>query len=82
MARTSRLPGFYKITVEERRALVSEVTGIDTAEMAEALDGGGPWHTLGDKLLKPCAPHAHQCELGGDKKTIPEDQSYDSHEPD
>jgi hydroxymethylglutaryl-CoA reductase len=52
MARTSRLPGFYKITVEERRALVAEVTGVDTREMAEALDGGGLDAETADKFVE------------------------------
>jgi hydroxymethylglutaryl-CoA reductase len=52
MARTSRLPGFYKITVEERRALVAEVTGVDTQEMAEALDGGGLDAETADKFVE------------------------------
>ena len=41
MARTSRFPGFYKITVAERRLLVSEATGADGAEIEQALGGGG-----------------------------------------
>ncbi|HEY8040734.1 MAG TPA: hydroxymethylglutaryl-CoA reductase, degradative [Polyangiaceae bacterium] len=41
MARTSRLPGFYKVTVQERRALVGDVTGADPRDIERALEGGG-----------------------------------------
>ena len=42
MARTSRLPGFYKISVDERRALVGETTGVVPAEVASALEQRRP----------------------------------------
>ena len=41
MARTSRLPGFYKVTVQERRALVSEATGADMGELDRAAQAAG-----------------------------------------
>jgi hydroxymethylglutaryl-CoA reductase len=52
MARTSRLPGFYKVTVQERRALVSEATGATTEEMERALDGGGLDAETADKFVE------------------------------
>ena len=52
MARTSRLPGFYKVTVQERRALVSEATGATTEEMESALDGGGLDADTADKFVE------------------------------
>ena len=52
MARTSRLPGFYKITVLERRALVSDVTGTDVAEMERAFEGGGLDADTADKFVE------------------------------
>ncbi|MDP9149467.1 MAG: hydroxymethylglutaryl-CoA reductase, degradative [Myxococcota bacterium] len=52
MARTSRLPGFYKVTVQERRALVSEATGADPAEIGRALDGGGLDAETADKFVE------------------------------
>ncbi len=52
MARTSRLPGFYKITVLERRALVSDVTGTDMAEMERAFEGGGLDADTADKFVE------------------------------
>jgi hydroxymethylglutaryl-CoA reductase len=52
MARTSRLPGFYKVTVQERRALVSDVTGMETGEMEQAFDGGGLDADTADKFVE------------------------------
>jgi len=52
MARTSRLPGFYKVTVLERRALVSEATGADGAEIEQALGGGGLDGETADKFVE------------------------------
>jgi hydroxymethylglutaryl-CoA reductase len=52
MARTSRLPGFYKVTVSERRSLVSEATGCDPQEIGRALDGGGLDAETADKFVE------------------------------
>lgn len=52
MAKTSRLPGFYKVTVAERRALVSEATGADVADIERALDGGGLDADTADKFVE------------------------------
>lgn len=52
MARTSRFPGFYKVTVPERRALVSEATGIAESEMQISLDGGGLDADTADKFVE------------------------------
>ncbi len=52
MARTSRFPGFYKITVQERRALVSEATGADPGEIERALEGGGLDAETADKFVE------------------------------
>jgi hydroxymethylglutaryl-CoA reductase len=52
MARTSRLPGFYKVTVQERRALVGEATGADPADIGRALDGGGLEAETADKFVE------------------------------
>ncbi len=52
MARTSRFPGFYKITVEERRLLVSESTGTSPEEMATALHHGGLEAETADKFVE------------------------------
>jgi hydroxymethylglutaryl-CoA reductase len=40
MQRNSRWPGFYKLTVEERRKVAADALGIDLDELAVALDGG------------------------------------------
>jgi hydroxymethylglutaryl-CoA reductase len=52
MARTSRLPGFYKVTVQERRSLVSEATGADARDIAGALEGGGLDAETADKFVE------------------------------
>ena len=52
MARTSRLPGFYKVTVPERRALVSDATGAEVRDIARALDGGGLDAETADKFVE------------------------------
>jgi hydroxymethylglutaryl-CoA reductase len=52
MERTSRLPGFYKVTVEERRALVAEATGTDRCEVARSLEGGGLDEGTADKFVE------------------------------
>jgi hydroxymethylglutaryl-CoA reductase len=52
MARTSRFPGFYKVSVEERRALVGEATGAEMAEIERALDQGGIDAEVADKFVE------------------------------
>jgi hydroxymethylglutaryl-CoA reductase len=52
MARTSRLPGFYKVSVDERRALVSEATGADVADIARSLAEGGLDEDTADKFVE------------------------------
>jgi hydroxymethylglutaryl-CoA reductase len=52
MARTSRFPGFYKITVAERRALVSDATGCDAGDIERALDAGGLDADVADKFVE------------------------------
>ncbi len=50
--RTSQLPGFYKVTVAERRKLVSEATGVEAVEIARALDRGGLDAETADKFVE------------------------------
>jgi len=50
--RTSQLPGFYKVTVAERRKLVSEATGVEASEIARALDRGGLDAETADKFVE------------------------------
>jgi hydroxymethylglutaryl-CoA reductase len=52
MARTSRLPGFYKVSVDERRALVSDATGADAADIERSLEGGGLDEDTADKFVE------------------------------
>jgi hydroxymethylglutaryl-CoA reductase len=52
MARTSRLPGFYKVTVQERRALVGDATGSDPRDIERALDAGGLDAETADKFVE------------------------------
>jgi hydroxymethylglutaryl-CoA reductase len=48
----SRLPGFYKLSVAERRSLVAERTGVDLSTLASALDSGGIDAATADKLVE------------------------------
>jgi hydroxymethylglutaryl-CoA reductase len=52
MARTSRFPGFYNITVAERRALVGDATGADPSDMERALEAGGLDAETADKFVE------------------------------
>src|SRR5258708_29922563 len=52
MARTSRLPGFYKVTVQARRALVGDATGADARDIERALDAGGLDADTADKFVE------------------------------
>jgi hydroxymethylglutaryl-CoA reductase len=52
MAHTSRLPGFHKVTVPERRALIGEATGTDPSDMGSALDVGGLEAEIADKFVE------------------------------
>ena len=64
MARTSRFPGFYKVTVAERRALVSDATGTDARDIQRALEGGGLDADTADRqsglYRKDCDTVAHK----------------------
>lgn len=52
MTRNSRLPGFHKVTVRERRALVGDATGADPAEIEQALHAGGLEPATADKFVE------------------------------
>jgi len=52
MAQTSRLPGFYKVTVEQRRTLVADASGVESSEVELALDGGGLDTETADKFVE------------------------------
>ena len=48
----SRLPGFYKLSIEQRRALVAERAGVDLATLTSALESGGIDAATADKLVE------------------------------
>lgn len=48
----SRLPGFYKLSVAERRALVAERSGVDHDTLCSALESGGIDVAMADKLVE------------------------------
>ncbi len=48
----SRLPGFYKLSVAERRALVAERSGVDLDTLCSALEAGGIDVATADKLVE------------------------------
>lgn len=48
----SRLPGFYKLSVAERRALVAERSGVDLQTLCAALETGGIDANVADKLVE------------------------------
>jgi hydroxymethylglutaryl-CoA reductase len=48
----SRLPGFYKLSVAERRVLVAERSGVDLHTLVSALDTGGIDSITADKLVE------------------------------
>jgi hydroxymethylglutaryl-CoA reductase len=52
MSKTSQLPGFYKVQVSERRALVCDATGVEPIEIERALDGGGLDADTADKFVE------------------------------
>ncbi len=52
MARTSRFPGFYNVTLQERRALVGEATGADPDDIECSLEGGGLDAETADKFVE------------------------------
>src|SRR5688500_14153300 len=49
---SSRLPGFYKLSIAERRALVAERSGVAAEELSAALDAGGIDAAIADKLVE------------------------------
>jgi hydroxymethylglutaryl-CoA reductase len=52
MTKTSRLRGFYKLTLAERRTLVAEATGTDEGALSSALETGGLSPEMADKLVE------------------------------
>ncbi len=52
MAHTSRLPGFYKVSIQERRVLVGEATGAGPDDIERSLDAGGLDAETADKFVE------------------------------
>jgi hydroxymethylglutaryl-CoA reductase len=52
MARTSRFPGFYKVSVQERRVLVGDATGAGPDDIERSLDAGGLDAETADKFVE------------------------------
>jgi hydroxymethylglutaryl-CoA reductase len=50
--RNSRIPGFYKLSLEERREQLSERSGVSVEEMQDALDRGGMDPETADKVVE------------------------------
>ncbi len=50
--RTSRIPGFYKMSVAERRRLAAELLDVDSAELTRALSQGGLDQETADKTVE------------------------------
>jgi hydroxymethylglutaryl-CoA reductase len=48
----SRLPGFYKLSVAERRVLVADRSGVDLDTLCSALESGGIDVATADKLVE------------------------------
>ncbi len=52
MTNNSRLPGFYRVTVQERRLLASEATGASVEDIERSLTGGGLDAEAADKFVE------------------------------
>ena len=48
----SRIPGFYRLSIDERRALAAERAGVDLGALVSALEGGGLDAARADKLVE------------------------------
>jgi len=52
MKRTSRLPGFYKLSVPERRQAAADALGLSVEELSRALESGGLSCETADKVIE------------------------------
>ncbi|MFW6051134.1 MAG: hydroxymethylglutaryl-CoA reductase, degradative [Myxococcota bacterium] len=50
--RTSRLPGFYKLSLNERRRIAAEALGVDASALEEALAAGGLEPAMAEKTVE------------------------------
>ncbi|MCB9595424.1 MAG: hydroxymethylglutaryl-CoA reductase, degradative [Sandaracinaceae bacterium] len=49
---TSRIPGFYKLTLEERRRIAAEALGVEVEELEHAIGDGGMDAARADKCIE------------------------------
>src|SRR4051812_15465652 len=52
MERTSRISGLYKMSLDQRCAIVAQATDTDTSQIALALQGGGIDAATADKFVE------------------------------
>ena len=52
MSEGSRIPGFYKLSLDARREVISERAGVDLSEMVHALEAGGLDTATADKVVE------------------------------
>jgi hydroxymethylglutaryl-CoA reductase len=52
MSEGSRIPGFYKLSLDARREVISERAGVDLNEMVHALEAGGLDTATADKVVE------------------------------
>jgi hydroxymethylglutaryl-CoA reductase len=52
MSEGSRIPGFYKLSLAERRVAVSRLAGVELAELEHALEAGGLDTATADKVVE------------------------------
>ncbi|HTV20728.1 MAG TPA: hydroxymethylglutaryl-CoA reductase, degradative [Polyangiaceae bacterium] len=52
MARESRISGFYRLPLNQRRRAVCDVSGVDIDELTESLERGGLDPALADKIVE------------------------------
>jgi hydroxymethylglutaryl-CoA reductase len=52
MDQGSRIPGFYKLSLLERRDIVAGRSGVELDRLAEAVEGGGLTPEMADKLVE------------------------------
>lgn len=48
----SRIPGFYKLALSERRAVISTRAGVEVEELVRAVEGGGLTVSTADKVVE------------------------------
>lgn len=52
MTTTSRIPGFYRLSLQERRGKIGSIAGVEDEVLAQALEDGGLDATAADKVVE------------------------------